>query len=162
MRISGIVLTSALLFAGVVDAAAQRANSVKPTPAAVIDPQTEPKAAGFLYKGIGIGAAADDVRAKLGEPKDKTDPQDLFVFSDSESAQFIYGPDKKVSAIMITFTGKLEGAPTTKDVFGEDVAARPDGGISKMVRYEKAGFWIAYNKIVGDESMISIAMQKIQ
>jgi hypothetical protein len=125
--------------------------------------QTSHESAGskYAYKGIGIGATADDVRKKLGDPKDKSDPQDLFVFSEEESAQFLYGPDKKVTAIMVTFSGKLTGAPTAKDVFGEDVPPRPDGGISKMVRYPKAGFWISYNKIVGDDSMVSIAMQKM-
>lgn len=126
---------------------------VKPTPSE--------KAPAFLYKGIAIGTPADDVRKKLGDPKDKSDAQDLFVFSDEESAQFMYDADKKVTAIMITFSGKLTGAPTPKDVFGEDVPAKADGGVFKMVRYPKAGYWISYNKIVGDDSMISIAMQKI-
>ena len=115
----------------------------------------------YLYKGIAIGASADDVRKKLGDPKDKSDPQDLFVFSDQESAQFLYDAGKKVTAIMVTFSGKLTGAPTAKDVFGEDVAPKPDGAVFKMVRYPKAGYWVSYNKIVGDDSMVSIAMQKM-
>lgn len=119
------------------------------------------KNAAYLYKAIAIGSLTDDVRKKLGDPKDKSDAQDLYVFSDDESAQFIYGADKKVTAIMITFTGKLTGAPTAKDVFGEDVPAKADGGIFKMVRYPKAGYWISFNKIVGDDSMVSIAMQKM-
>ncbi|HTH51305.1 MAG TPA: hypothetical protein VL501_05200, partial [Pyrinomonadaceae bacterium] len=44
------------------------------------------------YRGIKIGTAADDVRTKLGAPKEKADAQDFFVFSDSESAQFYYDP----------------------------------------------------------------------
>ncbi len=125
--------------------------------------QTAPETAGskYAYKGIAIGLTADEVRKKLGDPKDKSDPQDLYVFSDDESAQFLYGPDKKVTAIMVTFSGKLNGAPSAKDVFGEDVPPKPDGGVFKMVRYPKAGFWISYNKIVGDDSMVSIAMQKM-
>ena len=124
--------------------------------------QTSPEPpAKYMYKGITIGATTDEVRKKLGDPKDKSDPQDLYVFSDDEAAQFLYGPDKKVTAIMITYSGKLDGAPTAKDVFGEDVPPKPDGGIFKMVRYPKAGYWISYNKIVGDDSMVSIAMQKM-
>ena len=115
----------------------------------------------YLYKGISLGASADEVRKKLGDPRDKSDPQDLFVFSDEESAQFLYDANKKVTAIMVTFSGKLTGAPTAKDIFGEDVAPKPGGGIFKMVRYPKAGYWISYNKIVGDDSMVSIAMQKM-
>lgn len=152
MRASRVLfLICLMLFAGgVAEVAAQT-------------PQTAggEKKGSYVYKGIVIGATAEDVRKKLGEPKDKSDAQDLYVFSEEESAQFLYDAAKTVSAIMITFTGKLTGAPTAKDVFGEDVAARADGGISKMVRYPKAGYWISYNKIVGDESMISIAMQKI-
>lgn len=119
------------------------------------------KAPSYLYKGISIGMPADDVRQKLGDPKEKSDPQDLFVFNSEESAQFIYGPDHKVTAIMVTFSGKMTGAPSAKDVFGEDVPAKPDGGVFKMVRYPKAGYWISYSKIVGDDSIVSIAMQKI-
>ena len=128
-----------------------------------LNAQTAPAAnlGKYLYKGIAIGASADDVRKKLGDPKDKSDPQDLFVFSDQESAQFLYDAGKKVTAIMVTFSGKLTGAPTAKDVFGEDVAPKPDGAVFKMVRYPKAGYWVSYNKIVGDDSMVSIAMQKM-
>ncbi len=124
-------------------------------------PTPDDKGPAYLYKGIALGTLADDVRKKLGDPKDKSDAQDLFVFSDEESVQFLYGADKKVTAIMITFSGKLTGAPTAKDVFGEDVPAKPDGGVFKMVRYTKAGYWVSYNKIVGDDSMVSIAMQKL-
>ena len=116
----------------------------------------------FAYKGISLGMLTDDVRKQLGDPKDRSEAQDLYVFSDEESAQFLYDASHKVTAIMLTFSGKLTGAPTPKDVFGEDVPARADGGISKMVRYEKAGYGVSYNKIVGDDSMISIAMQRIQ
>ncbi len=121
----------------------------------------EPKSIGFRYRGFGIGDPAEEIRKKLGEPRDKSDRQDLYVFGDDESVQFIYGLDAKVTAIMITFTGKLNSAPTPKDVFGEDVPKKPDGGIFKMVRYPKEGYWISYNKIVGDDSIISIAMQKL-
>lgn len=83
------------------------------------------------------------------------------MFGDNESAQFIYGADKKVTAIMITYSGKMTGALTSKDVFGEDVPAKSDGGVFKMVRYPKSGYWISYNKIVGDDSIVSIAVQKM-
>jgi hypothetical protein len=141
------------------------AGAYPPGPAAAEFAKAAPTPAAspaFSYKGVSLGMAADDVRAKLGDPKEKSDAQDLYVFSDEESAQVLYDAGHKVNAIMITFSGKLTGAPTPKDVFGEDIEPRPDGGISKMVRYPKAGYWIAYNKIVGDDSMISIAMQKIQ
>lgn len=113
------------------------------------------------YKGVAIGTPMDEARAKLGTAKEKSDAQDFYVFSDSESVQVFYGPTKSVTAITVTFTGKVDAAPTAKAVFGEDVAPKPDGGIFKMVRYPKAGFWISYNKIAGDDPLVMIAMQKM-
>lgn len=150
-----------MLFGAAVSVAAQQALPAKNANSTEVAPTPDVKTAGFLYKGIGIGMLADDVRKKLGEPRDKSDPQDLFVFSDEESAQFLYDSGKKVTAIMITYSGKMTGAPTPKDVFGEDVPAKSGGGVSRMVRYPKAGYWISYNKIVGDETIVSIAMQKM-
>ena len=119
------------------------------------------KSTGFIYKSIEIGMTADEVRKKLGDPRDRSDAQDFFMFDNEESAQFIYDEGKKVRAIMVTFSEKLDEAPTPKDVFGEDVPAKPDGGVFKMVRYPKAGYWISYSRIAGDDGIISIAMQKI-
>lgn len=112
------------------------------------------------YKGVAIGSAMDEARTKLGNPKEKSDDQDYFVFSDRESVQ-VYYTAKSVSAIMVTYSGKLEMAPTAKSVFGEDAESKPDGGIFKMVRYPKAGFWISYNKTAGDDPMVIIAIQKM-
>lgn len=125
----------------------------KPTPAE--------KVIFSAYKGISIGMKSDDVRSKLGNPKDKSDAMDLYLFSESESAQFYYGADRSVTAIMITFSGDLKSALTPMSVFGEDVPPKDDGGIFKMVRYPKAGFWISYNRTGGSDAVISIAMQKI-
>ncbi len=163
-KLFGAVCMSILMAVG---AAAAEANTGRcpsdpcTTTGPAVQPTPEVKSPGYLYKGISIGMMADEVRDKLGDPKEKTDPQDLYVFGEGESAQFLYDQAHKVKAIMITFFGKLNGAPTPKDVFGEDVPAQPDGGVSKMLRYPKAGYWISYNKIIGDESMVSIAMQKI-
>ena len=69
--------------------------------------------------------------------------------------------DGKVTAIMITYAGDLAKAPTSKAVFGEDAETNAEGGIFKMVRYPKAGFWISYNRTTGDDAIVTIAMQKI-
>lgn len=151
---------SALLIVSTLNLSAQKSVPSQNADAAAAQPP-EARSGAFLYKGIEIGMMADDVRKKLGEPKDKSDPQDLFMFGDDESAQFLYDSSKKVTAIMITYSGKMNGAPTAKEVFGENVPAKADGGIFKMVRYPKAGYWVSYNKIVGDDSIISIAMQKL-
>lgn len=112
------------------------------------------------YKGMKIGSAADDVRTKLGAPKDKSDAMDLYVFSDNESAQFYYDPTHKVNAIMVTYTGDLKGAPLAKEIFGADVPEK-DGMIFKMERYPKAGYWISYTRTTGSDAMVNIAIQKL-
>ena len=113
------------------------------------------------YKGVSIGMKMDEARAKLGAPKDKSDEQDSYVFSDNESAQVYYDASKIVTAVMVTYSGKIDAAPTAKAVFGEDAEAKPDGGIFKMVRYPKAGFWISYNRTAGDDPMVIVAIQKM-
>ena len=129
-------------------------SSARPAPTPDQPPYSE-------YKGVILGMAADEARLKLGVPKDKSDAQDYFEFSANESAQVYYDDAHKVTAITVTYTGKLDAAPTAKAVFGEDVEAKPDGGIFKMVRYPKAGFWISYNKTGGDDPLVMIAMQKM-
>ena len=128
---------------------------MKPTPTPAV------KKTFTEYREISLGNTADAVRQKLGIPKDKSDAQDLYTFSDNESAQFYYSDAHLVTAIMITYMGNLKDAPTAKDVFGEDVPAKPDGSIFKMVRYPKAGYWISYNRSGGDDAIISIAIQKL-
>lgn len=113
------------------------------------------------YRGISIGMKTDEVRTKLGEPKDKSGEMDLYAFSETEVAQFYYSAEHLVSAMMITYTGDLKGAPTPKEVFGEDAETKPDGSIFKMVRYPKAGYWISYNRSGGTDQVISLAFQKI-
>ena len=115
----------------------------------------------MAYKGVSIGMTADEARQKLGSPREKADTQDFYVFSDNESAQIYYDGEKKVNALTVTYTGKLSEAPVPKAIFGDDAEVKPDGGIFKMVRYPKAGFWISYNKIIGDDTIIMIAMKKI-
>lgn len=112
------------------------------------------------YKGVSIGMSTKEVRDKLGNPKEASDGMDYYAPSEAEYIQ-VYYDNSKVSAITVTFSGKLDGAPDCKAVFGEQAEVKPDGGIFKMVRYPKAGFWISYNKIIGDDPMIMIAIKKI-
>ncbi len=113
------------------------------------------------YRGVELGMAIEDARKKLGSPKERSDGQDYYEFSDNESAQLYYDAAKKVTAITATYIGKLDSAPTAKAIFGQEAEVKPDGGIFKMVRYPKAGFWISYTKTGGDDPLIMIAMQKI-
>ena len=51
-------------------------------------PAGEEEASPFKdYRGVQLGMTADEVRKKLGTPKDKGDEQDFFVFGDNESAR---------------------------------------------------------------------------
>jgi hypothetical protein len=105
--------------------------------------------------------STDDARKKLGNPKESADAQDFFQLNDNESAQVYYDAAHKVMAISITYTGKLDSAPTPRTVFGEDGEVKADGGIFKMERYPKAGFWISYTRTGGDDPMVVLALQKI-
>lgn len=157
----GISVVSIFAAAFVVTNNSSAANERGISPAAEPTPPVAAAPVFSNYKSVAIGAKADDVRLKLGEPKDKSDGMDLYVFSEMESAQFYYDAAHLVTAIMITYSGDLKLAPAPKAVFGEDVPLKEDGSLFKMVRYPKAGFWISYNRAGGTDAVISIAMQKI-
>jgi hypothetical protein len=126
----------------------------KPTP-----PDT-PSYAG--YKGVKIGTPAAETRTKLGKPRDTSDAEDYFVFSDKESVQILYASDHTVRVISVNYVGTGAGAPLPKDVFGAEIEAQPDGSVFKLIRYPKIGYWISYNRTSGDDPMIIITMQKIE
>jgi hypothetical protein len=129
------------------------AHSIGPIPSAT------PTYSG--YRGVKIGMTTDETRKLLGSPKEKSDEQDYFVFSDKESAQIMYDSSHTVAAISVTYIGKGASIPTPKDVFGEDAETKPDGSIMKMVRYPKNGFWISYNRTSGDDPLVIITAQKM-
>ena len=112
------------------------------------------------FKGVRIGMTTEEARAKLGEPAQKADDQDLYVISETETAQIYYDTSHKVVAISVDYLAGGSGAPDYKDVVGEKVETRPDGSMYKLVRYEKAGFWVSYNRSA-DNSTVSITVQKI-
>lgn len=113
------------------------------------------------YRGIQLGMMTDDVRKKLGDPKDKGDEQDFYVFNDSETAQIVYDKTHKVITISADFMN-TPTALTAKQVFGAEVEAKPDGSVYRMVRYPKAGYWLSYNRTSGNSPLTSITLQKIQ
>ena len=112
------------------------------------------------YKGVRIGMGAEEVRKKLGEPKDKSDAQDFYMFNDTESAQFFY--DKgKVMAVSVNYLD-AKAAPLPKIVLGTDIEPKADGGMYKLIRYPDAGYWVSYNRSAGNDPLITVTMQKIQ
>lgn len=113
------------------------------------------------YRGVFIGTERSQVHAKLGNPKNEFAGEDGFEISDNETARVFYDEAKKVKAIVVTFSGKIDTAPKPRDVVGEPVEPRPDGGMYKMVRVEEKGFWVSYVKIAGDNPSIIITVQSM-
>jgi len=114
------------------------------------------------YRGVQIGWLADDVRKKLGNPADKGDEQDFYVFNEKETAQILY--DKathKVTTISVDFMNGASGVITPQQVFGADIDAKPDGSKYKMVRYPKAGYWISYSRTAGETPIVTVTLTKM-
>lgn len=112
------------------------------------------------YKGVTLGMSAGDVRAKLGEPEEKSEAMDFFAFSEQERAR-VYYREGRANAIIATYIGKSGGTPTPLAVLGTEIEAQPDGSQYKMVKYPRAGYWVAYSRIPGDSPMVMITMQKM-
>jgi hypothetical protein len=113
------------------------------------------------FRGVSIGMSAQDVRKKLGDPANKGDEQDFFIFNDNETAQVIYDKEKKVMALSFDFTSGASEVPTPLAVFGSEVQAKADGSIYKRVSYPKAGYWLSYNRTAGDQGMTSLTFQRL-
>lgn len=113
------------------------------------------------YRGVRLGMTAEQVRQKLGAPKEAAERQDFFVFSDAESAQVYYDAQHVVTAVSANYLGEQGGAPTPEKVFGSPAEVKPDGSIYKMVRYAQAGYFVVYSRTPGDAPLVMVAMQKI-
>lgn len=113
------------------------------------------------YRGIFVGTDRNQVHQKLGTPKNEFSGEDNFEISADETVRVFYDDAKKVKAIVITYT-KLDAAPKPKDVIGESIEPRPDGGMYKMVRIEEKGFWVSYVKTAGDNPSVMITVQSLQ
>jgi hypothetical protein len=106
---------------------------------------------------------ADEARLKLGKPKDKSDTQDFFVFSDNELATIVYdAAQHKVVTVSIDYLSGATGVPAAKAVVGSEVETKPDGSMYKMVRYPKAGYWVSFSRTAGDSPLISVTIQKVE
>jgi hypothetical protein len=114
------------------------------------------------YRGVQLGMIADDVRKKLGAPKEKGEEQDFFIFNDTETAQIVYDKMHKVITISADFMNPSTKVLSAKDVFGTELEAKADGSVYKMVRYPKAGYWISYNRTSGASPLTTVTLQKIQ
>lgn len=116
------------------------------------------------YRGVKIGMSVDAARDAVKQ-KPKVDDKDglLYMFSDDELAQLVIGADKSVNTISVTYNGDDPDAPTLEEVFGPGVTPAPgaNGKIYKMVRYQEAGYWIAYSRTAGEKPTVSLTLQKL-
>lgn len=116
------------------------------------------------YRGVQIGWLADDVRKKLGDPANKGEEQDYYVFGtgEKERAQILYDKaTRKVTTISVDFMSGATDVITPQQVFGADVETKADGSKHKLVRYPKAGYWVSYSRTAGDTPIITITIQKM-
>ena len=112
------------------------------------------------YRGVKLGWVADEVRKKLGNPANKGDEQDFYIFGEKETAQVLY--DKgQVSAISVDFMNGAKEVITPQQVFGADIDAKPDGSKYKLVRYPKAGYWVSYSRTAGETPIITVTIQRL-
>lgn len=129
-------------------------------PRAASAPMAEDGPAFSEFKGVRIGMTMAEARKKLGNPKDKSDEQDFYMFGDKMAAQILYKTNLVVT-ISIDFIDGSSEAPGPKQIIGDDLQAKPDGSMFKKVNYPKAGYWVSYNRTAGDSPSVSITMQKI-
>lgn len=135
------------------------AQSTRRSTAAAVE---DDSAAFKEYRGVQLGMLAEEVRKKLGSPKDKGEEQDFFVFGESETAQIVYDQTHKVVTISADFLTAGSTVPTAKQIFGSDVEAKADGSVYRMVRFPKAGYWLSYNRTSGTSPLTTVTIQKIQ
>lgn len=112
------------------------------------------------YRGVSLGMTAEETRRKLGEPADKSDQQDFYTFTETESAQIFYDAARKVMAISAHYVGDGAGTPSPKSVFGEEAQPRADGSVYKIVKYIRAGYWVSYNRTGGDLPLVTVSLRK--
>ena len=109
------------------------------------------------YRGVRLGMTATEVRAKLGEPALKSDEQDFFIISVSETVQIAYNA-QKVTTISTDYAGGV-GAPDYKNVVGEGMLLqRPDGTTFKMVMYDAERFWVTYSKSATASPIVTVTI----
>ena len=156
-RIFSLVIAAAGLLITFSNAGAQTVKKVTAQPAG-----DDELALFHDYRGVQLGMTSDEVRKKLGDPKDKGDEQDFFVFNESEMAQIVYDKTHKVIAISADFLTAGDKVPTAKQVFGGVVEAKADGSMYKMVRFPKSGYWLSYNRTGGTPPLTTVTLLKFQ
>ena len=149
-----LVCTLAFLALAPVTSHAQRGKAVDS------DPESRPAFSDF--RGVRIGMHNDEARKKLGNPRDKSEEQDFYVFNDTQAVQVFYDKSGAVTAISIDYMHGATGIPSAREVLGTDADTKPDGSVYKMMRYPKAGYWVSYSRTAGSSPTTTITIQKIE
>ena len=114
------------------------------------------------YRGIRLGMTAVEVRAKLGEPAMKSDEQDYYVISATETVQIAYNAVQKVVTISTDYTSGV-AAPDYRSVVGDGLLLeKPDGSLFRMARYDSEHFWVTYNKSAATVPVVTITISALK
>lgn len=113
------------------------------------------------YRGVRLGMTAAEVQAALGTPKESEGRQEFYAISDTEMAQVFYDARRNVWAVTVSYLGGQGKTPTPEQIFGGPVELKPDGSIYKMVKFERAGYYVAYSRDAGDAPFVTVFMQKL-
>ena len=113
------------------------------------------------FKGVTIGTPMDEARKKLGDPTDKGDKQDFYVFSDDETAQVFYDAEKKVYGRRRRLHRRRATRSPPAPCFGKEVEAKPDGSLYLRVLYPKVGL-LGLLQPHGRRLARDLTMQKMQ
>ncbi len=113
------------------------------------------------YRGVRLGMTEAQVRAALGVPRESDGRQEFYALSDLEVAQVFYDAGRQVWAVTVSYLGGPGQAPTPEQVFGGPVEVKPDGSVYRMVKYERAGYYVAYSRDAGEAPFVTVVMQKL-
>jgi hypothetical protein len=111
------------------------------------------------YKGVRLGMTPEEARTRLGKPAFSDNELDYFVFSDTETVQVGYDPQRKVKIISVDYLNGT-GAPDPKAVVGAELATREDGSLYRVVYYESLGSLVSYSRTAGPVPIVTITIQK--
>ena len=154
LAVFALALALAAFFIVALASPAGRAQTLKPAAFAKAD---EPVYTD--YRGVRLGATAEDVRGRLCKAVSETKDEDFHVVSETETAQVYYDEALKVRAVVVMYTA---GGPTPEAVLGRAAETRADGSQHLKITYERAGYWVAYTRTAGDAPVVTIAMQALR
>lgn len=154
------ILFTAVSLAAQAQPSNRLAQKAEPKPAQAAPPSAQLEEPRYReYRGVRLGMTEAQVHAALGTPKDSDGRQEFYALSESEMAQVFYDAGRNVWAVNVSYLGGQ--VPTPEQVFGGPVEVKPDGSIYKMVKYDRAGYYVAYSRDAGDAPLVTVVMQKL-